>query len=177
MNGIGQWLLELVDLFHSVKDKDLQWQKNNLPLQSELRRSQALAEQALEAELKTKTVQLEHELSLLRTQNSAQLTMLKTRCKQDIQDYKQYLASLDKLKISIQNSFTHLPESFGFTIHHHAKYLMHQMWEAENLEEKLQHEINLIQFMTAVHEDARLNLEDVRAAGVPEKTLQLIQHK
>ena len=104
--------------------------------------------------------------------------MFKTKCKQDIKDYKQYLASLDQLKRSIQASYKHLPEAVAFTIHHHAKHLLNQMWEAKDFEQKMQHEIQLIKFMTTVHEDARLHLEKgATNEKLPERTLSLIQQK
>jgi len=103
--------------------------------------------------------------------------MFKTRCKQDIKDYKQYLAALDQLKRSIQASYTHLPEAVAFTIHHHAKHLLNQMWEAEDFEQKMHHEIQLINFMTTVHEDARLHLDGASTEKLPERTLSLIQRK
>lgn len=174
MSVFTDWLFDLVQLLHVVKDRNLQRRRDNQSLQNELKHQQVLAEKALEAELKKKNLRLEHEITLLKTKNAAELSMFKTRCKQDIQDYKQYLASLDKLKHSIRNSYTHLPESVAFTIHHHAKYLLHKMWEAEDFEEKMQHEMQLIQFMTTVHEDARLHLEGVTTGKLPERTLKLI---
>ena len=87
------------------------------------------------------------------------------------------MASLDQLKCSIQANYTHLPAAVAFTIHHHAKHLLNQMWEAESFEQKMQHEIQLINFMTTVHEDARLHLEGAAAGKLPEKTLSLIQQK
>jgi transposase-like protein len=177
MGFFTEWLSNLVDVFHSAKDKNLQWQLTNQRQKTDLRQRQALAEQALEVELKKKSLQLEHEIALLKTKSAAELSMFKTRCKQDIEDYKQYLASLDKLKQSIRNSYTHLPESVAFTIHHHAKYLLHKMWEAEDFEEKMRHEMQLIQFMAAVHEDARQHLEGASTENLPQKTLQLIQRQ
>ena len=132
---------------------------------------------ALAAELKKRSVQLEHEVNLMKTRHDAELSMYKTRCKQDIKDYQHYLDSLDQLKQSIQNSFTHLPESFALTIHHHAKHLLHHMWESEDYEQKIHYEMQLIQFMTAVHEDARLRLEDASSRKLPESTLNLIQQQ
>lgn len=177
MSGLKERLFDLVNLFHSVKDKNLEWRRNSQHQQIEFKQRQVLAEKALDAELKKKSLQLEHEITLLKTKNAAELSMFRTRCKQDIQDYKQYLASLDKLKQSIRNSYSHLPESVAFTIHHHAKHLLHQMWEAENIEQKMQHEMQLIQFMTAVHEDARLHLEGAATGNLPERTLNLIQQQ
>jgi transposase-like protein len=175
MGIFTDWLADMINVFHSAKDKNLQWQLVNQQQKADLRRQQALAEKALESELKKKSLQLEHEIALLKTKSAAELSMFKTRCKQDIEDYKQYLTSLDKLKQSIRNSYTHLPESVAFTIHHHAKYLLHKMWEAEDFEEKMRHEMRLIQFMTAVHEDARLHLEGASNEKLPERTLGLIQ--
>jgi hypothetical protein len=167
----------LLKLFHSVKDENLQWKTANQDRQVKLKHARVLAEKTLETELKRRSVQLEHEITLLRTKNDAELSMFKTKCKQDIKDYKQYLASLDQLKRSIQTSYTHLPEAVAFTIHHHAKHLLNQMWEAENFDQKMQHEIQLINFMTTVHEDARLHLEGAATEKLPERTLNLIQQK
>lgn len=177
MTTFKNWILTLVKLFHSVKDENLQWKKTNQDQQVKLKHARVLAAKKLEMELKKRNVQLEHELTLLRTKNNTELSMFKTKCKQDIKDYKQYLASLDQLKRSIQASYKHLPEAVAFTIHHHAKHLLNQMWEAKDFEQKMQHEIQLIKFMTTVHEDARLHLEGATTEKLPERTLNLIQQK
>ena len=170
-------VLALLTLFHTIKDENLHWRTANQDQQAQLKHRRVLAEKTLEAELKKKSVQLTHEITLLRTKNEAELVMFKTRCKQDIKDYKQYLAALDQLKRSIQASYTHLPEAVAFTIHHHAKHLLNQMWEAEDFENKMHHEIQLINFMTTIHEDARLHLEGASTEKLPERTLSLIQRK
>jgi len=167
-------LTNIIKLFHSVKDQNLKWHLANQGDQAKLKHGRVLAEKALEAELKKKSVQLEHDISLLRTKHDAELSMFKTKCRQDVKDYKQYLAALDQLKASIQASYTHLPEAVAFTIHHHAKYLLNKMWEAEDFEQKMQHEMQLIRFMTTVHEDARLHLEGETTDNLPERTLNLI---
>ena len=177
MTTLKNRVITLLKLFHSVKDENLQWKTANQDQQAKLKHARVLAAKTLEAELKKRSVQLEHEITLLRTKNNAELSMFKTKCKQDIKDYKQYLASLDQLKHSIQASYTHLPEAVAFTIHHHAKHLLNQMWEAKDFEQKMQHEIRLIKFMTTVHEDARLYLEGETTEKLPERTLNLIQQK
>lgn len=170
-------LNKIIQLFHSVKDQNLKWQMANQGDQTKLKHARVLAEKALEAELKTRSVRLEHDISLLRTKHDAELSMFKTKCRQDVKDYKQYLVALDQLKSSIQTSYTHLPEALAFTIHHHAKYLLNKMWEAEDFEQKMQHEMQLIRFMTTVHEDARLHLEGATTDKLPERTLNLIQQQ
>ena len=177
MTTLKSLVFTWVKLFHSVKDENLHWKKNNQDQQVKLKHARVLAAKTLEAELKKKSVQLAHEITLLRAKNETELSMFKTKCKQDIKDYKQYLASLDQLKRSIQTSYRHLPEAVAFTIHHHAKYLLNQMWEAEDLEQKMHYEMQLINFMTTVHEDARLHLENATAEKLPEKTLKLIQKR
>ncbi|MGJ0483416.1 MAG: hypothetical protein ACR65R_02645 [Methylomicrobium sp.] len=172
---LSKRLLGLVNLLHRIKDKNLQWNRDSQSRQAELKQKRILAEKALEAELRKHSVQLEHEINLMKTRHDAELSMYKTRCKQDIKDYQHYLDSLDQLKKSIQNSYTHLPESVALTIHHHAKHLLHNMWEAEDHEQKIRYEMQLIQFMTAVHEDARLHLEDTELRKFPESTLKLLQ--
>ncbi|MGZ8927448.1 MAG: hypothetical protein ACXW03_03210 [Methylobacter sp.] len=177
MTTLKSWVFNIVNLFHSVKDENLKWQQANQDAQAKLKHGRVLAEKALEAELKKRSVHLEHDINLLKTKHDAELSMFKTKCKQDVKDYKQYLASLDQLKASIQSSYTHLPEAVAFTIHHHAKYLLNKMWEAEDFEQKMQHEMQLIRFMTTVHEDARLHLEGETTDKLPERTLNLIQQQ
>lgn len=177
MTTLKARIFTLLKFFHLLKDENLQWKTTNQDQQAKLKHARVLASKALEAELRKKSVQLEHEINLLRTKNDAELSMFKTRCKQDIKDYKQYLASLDQLKRSIQASYAHLPEAVAFTIHHHAKQLLNQMWEAENFEQKMQLEIQLINFMTTVHEDVRLHLEGITTGKLPERTLSLIYQK
>lgn len=172
---VKNWILKAVDLLHSVKDQKLRWKTDNQAQQLQLKQARILAENELAAELKKKSVQLAHEITLLQTKNEADLAMLKIKCKQDIKDYKQYLLALDKLKDSIQNSYSHLPEAVAFTIHHHAQNLLNRMWEAENFEQKMYHEMQLIQFMTTVHEDASAHLQNDSVEKLPEKTLSLIK--
>ena len=177
MATLKNLILSLVKLVHFVREEDLQWKNAHQDQQARLKHARVLAEKALTAELKRKSIQLEHEITLLRTKNDTDLAMYKTKCRQDLKDYKQYLSSLDQLKRSIQASYQHLPEAVAFTIHHHAKQLLNLMWEAENLEQKMQHELHLIKFMTTVHEEAREHLEGDFSKRLPEKTLALLQQK
>lgn len=172
---IKHWVLKAVDLLHTIKDEKLHWQTHNQARQLQLKHARILAENQLTAELKKKSVQLEHDISLLQTQQTTELALLKIKCKQDIKDYQQYLIALDKLKDSIKNSYPQLPEAVAFTIHHHAKQLLNRLWEADSFENKMRHEMQLIQFMTTVHEDASAYLQGKTQGNLPEKTLNLIQ--
>ncbi len=101
--------------------------------------------------------------------------MLKTRCKEDINDYQQYLESLNQLKSAIKSSYSHLPDAIAHTVHHHAKSLLNAMWEAEDLAEKIHCEAQLIKFMTTIHEETRLHCTGTVSAKLPEQTLRLIK--
>lgn len=177
MSRLNHWLFSMLSIFHATKDENLKWKQQNQEQQLKLKHAQIVAEKQLEAELKKRTVQLAHEIELLNTENTAQLAMLKIKYQQEIKDYKQYLNSLDQLKVSIQKSYAHLPEAVAFTIHHHAKQLLNQMWETDNFQDKMQVEMQLIKFMTTVHEEARLFLEGEKLENLPEKTLALIRNK
>lgn len=177
MSLLNRWLLSLLSVFHTTKEENLKWKQQNQEHQLKLKHAQIVAEKNLEAELKKRTVQLAYEIELLNTENEAQLAMLKIKYQQEIKDYKQYLNSLDQLKISIQKSYAHLPEAVAFTIHHHAKQLLNQMWEADSFQDKMQLEMQLIKFMTTVHEEARLFLQGEKLESLPEKTLALIRTK
>lgn len=175
MTGIKRWLLEMLHFLHRVKDANLQWRRQNQAELLRLKHDKALAEKELEAQLRKRQTALEHEIAVLQTKNAAELALLKTKYKQDIKDYRQYLKALDRLKLSIQSSYPHLPEALAFTIHHHAKQLLNAMWEATDPQQRMQHEMQLIRFMATVHEDARLFLEDKTTEQMPKKTLELLE--
>lgn len=174
MSLVNRWLNEAMSFWRSQRDENLRWHLSRQHDVAELQRSRMLAEQALLAQLKKQSQQLAHELALSEARNRNELEMVKIQCKQDLKDYQQYLDSLDKLKQSLQASYAHLPEAVAFTIHHHAKLLLNRMWDEEDPQEKLKIELQLIQFMTAVHEDSLSALSRNGSEVLPQKTLAFI---
>ncbi len=164
----------MLTLWQQLRTKHLHWQLDNQSEFQQLKQRQALAEQDLVAELSKRSAQLEHELAMLQTSQTAQLDILKAQCQQDVKDYKHYLQALEQLKISLQKHYAHLPDAVAFTIHHHAKHLLNAMWEAENLEAKMRHEMQLLQLLASVHEDARNCLASSPKVEYPEHTLKLL---
>lgn len=175
MSLINKLTAKLTRLVNAVKTENLLWQLENHDKLAALKQAGALAEKDLEIELKKRSAQLEHDLALLKTRHDAELDMLKIKTKQDVQDYKHYLQALEQLKRSIEASYSHLPEAMVFAIHHHAKFLLNAMWETQDFAERIQHELRLINFMSTVHEDARLFLEGSNTENLPLKTLGLIR--
>ncbi|MDD5272096.1 MAG: hypothetical protein PHU14_05190 [Methylovulum sp.] len=176
MKLLNNPFLSLLNIWHSLKKADLDWHTEHHGQQAQLRHTHALAEQALAAELAKRTAELTHDIALLKTRQDTELELLKTRCQQDIKDYQHYLRSLEQLKHAIKASYQHLPEAVAFTIHHHAKQLLNQMWECNDFQQKMHYELQLLTFMTTVHEEAQLHKEGKDQGSLPEKTLNLLQH-
>ena len=156
------------------RDEHLHWRLSRQQSLAELRQAQALAEQALVAQLRKQTQELAHELEVSKAKHNNRLEMVKIQCQQDLKDYQQYLQSLDRLKESLRSSYAHLPEAVSFTIHHHAKQLLNRMWEAEDTQQKLKIEMQLLEFMNAVHEDSQASLQAGGGASMPQKALAVM---
>lgn len=163
-----------MDCLLKAKEQYLHWQLQTQDEKARLKAVRALSEQELQAKLKKQQLLLEHELALLKTKHKTELDMLKIKSRQDIRDYREYLQSLDQLKITIANKYSHLPEAMTFMIHHHAKHLLNQMWESDDLQEKINKELQLIQFMTSINDDIRAAAENETKELLPLKTLELL---
>lgn len=175
MSILNRWLSGALGIWRGQRDEHLRWHLARQPDVAALRQARALAEQALVAQLKKQARQLAHELELGETRHNNELAMLKIQCKQDLKDYQQYLQSLDKLKLSLRENFSHLPEAVAFTIHHHAKQLLNQMWDEQDPGQKLRMEMQLLEFMTAVHEDSIRSLDAAEPVSLPQKTLAFLE--
>jgi len=166
-----RWINAALGFLRDKQDQHLHWQLNRQQDVADLRAARALAEQALVAKLKIQAQALAHELDVLSVKHDNELAKVKIQCKQDLKDYQQYLQALETLKQSLRENFRHLPDAVAYTIHHHAKQLLNRMWETQDSTEKLQIEMQLIGFITAVHEDSLMSLNGSAADALPRKTL------
>jgi len=165
-----------VNLFNSAKSENLRWQQDKQDEIQSLKKTKALEKQSLQAELKKRQSQFEHQLAQMEQLHKTDLSMLKAQSEQQLRDYKQYLDSIDQLKTLIQGSYSHLPNAVSLMIHHHAKQMLNQMWECKDIQKKLGHEAKLIELMTAVHKDTLdLPLESDAGHQFPQRTLRLIK--
>lgn len=174
MSLIGRYLNAALRFWRQGRDEDLRWRLSRQNEVARLRQARAEAEQAVVTDLKLKAQRLAHELAVNEAKNQNELAMVKVRCQQDLKDYQQYLQALDALKDSLRRSYSHLPEAVAFTIHHHAKQLLNRMWEAGDEQLRLKAEMQLLHFMTAVHEDSRQALEATQDEALPRKTLAML---
>ena len=160
MSVISTWLSNALSFLRRSRDEHLHWQIERHQQASDFRQAKAQ--------------QLAHELAVNKAQNNNTLAMVKVQCKQDLQDYRDYLQSLDKLKASMRASYANLHEAVAYTIHHHAKQLLNKMWDAQDSQEKIKFEMQLLQFMTAVHEDNQASLQGNSAEALPQRALAFI---
>lgn len=175
MSRLRKWTGELTACLQTVKSRSLRWQLRTHADRMRLKTARALAEQELAGKLKKQQLALERELALLKTQHKAELARLRIKNKQELKDYREYLASLDQLKAAIVGQYRHQPEALAFTIHHHAKQLLNQMWEAEDLQQKISSELQLIRFMSSIHDDIQaVSNTCADAEALPVKTLALL---
>lgn len=177
MTIVFNFFAKLFNFLQISRDEHLKWKLSRQAEAFQLRQTRLLSEQNMLAELKKQAQQIAHELEISKTKNANELAMVRIHCQQDLKDYQQYLQSLDKLKDSLRTTYKQMPEAVAFTIHHHAKQLLNQMWEAQDNQEKLKHEMHLLEFMTAVHEDNFASLRDQGAMFRPEKALAMIETK
>ena len=174
MSLIANRLTAIFSFFRLSRDQHLSWQLSRQDKVAALRQAKIQEEQLLAAQLKKQAQKLAHELALDKTRNQNELKMLKIQCEQDLKDYQQYLQALDKLKVSLREHYAHLPEAVAFTIHHHAKQLLNNMWGTDDSREKIKMEMQLLEFMTAVHEDTLSVLQSQNGNQLPAKALAYI---
>lgn len=177
MSFLKRNLLNLLDIVHSLKDDHMQWRQANQDNLAQLKHNDRLHKQNLKAQLEKRRIQIDHEIASIKAANQVDLTMLKIKHKQDLKDYKQYLNSLEELKSSIQKSYPHLPTPMAYTIHNHAKELLNLMWEENDLQNKRTLEMELIQYMHTLYEDAQQYLNDRQPATLPTATMRLLENK
>lgn len=176
MKRLTRWFRDFLDLFHTIRQQNLRWQLQTHAEKMQLRTARAMSEKNLHNQLTMQQQILENELALLKSAHKSNMAMLRIKNKQAIRDYREYLAALDRLKTAITDKYRHLPEPLAFTIHYHAKQLLDEMWEAEELQHKISHEILLIQFMTSINDDIHDSADKHDDSNpLPLKTLALLK--
>lgn len=175
MRRMRQLADTVVDFWLQTRTKKLVWRQSHSEQLNQIDSAKTLAQDALAAELKKRSLQLEHELSLLRTTHETELNKHKIKCKQELKDYREYLQALDQLKEAIQASYESMPSAVAFTIHHHAKQLLNSMWDAQAGEDKLQKELRLIQFMSSIQADMQRARIGNAEENLPLQTLKLLE--
>jgi seryl-tRNA synthetase len=162
----------LMNFINSVRTANLEWKKEKLAEILELKKRR----ESLSGELKKMEAALKIEIEKINIQGQADIRMLKDKCDQDVRDYKQFLDAIDDLKERIQRSYSNIPLPLVLTIHRHAKILLNNMWDQDNIEQRNAMERKMIMFLEAVYEDTAYLPGDTKN-GLPIKTITLIHQK
>jgi len=170
-----KYIHRFLNFIHETRTRNLAWKTAHQPQQLAVKHERKIAEQLLAEELAKRNARLRHEIELLKTQQNAELSLLKTRCEQDLKDYQQYLHALEQLQQNLLTNYANLPETLALTIHNHAKNMLNAMWETDNPAEKLQLESQLIRFMTTIHEEIKSSNLVSSGISIPVNTLRLIE--
>ena len=161
--------------FNLVKSENLQWQQENHKKVHDLNSQSKHEKQALKASIDKQKAEFSFQLDHLKQQHETDLLMFKAECEQNINDYKQYLESIDQLKDMIQQRYSHLPDAISLTIHHHAKQILKQMWETKDFAKKMRLETSLLDLMTRVYQDTKDEIKQSQQdKQIPVRTLELI---
>ncbi len=140
----------------------------------DLQRRQTQVELDLEAEKRKRLLELEYELEKIRRQQQVELTLLERKLEQELKDYERYLEAVERLQEQLYQAFAHTPEVIVLTIHHHAKQLLDKMWEADDLNLRLERERELVKFLTTVYEDTLKAQEGEEQTLLPRRALRLM---
>lgn len=176
MSGLKKWALKITNGFYDLQRVRIERLLHLQPEKIRLRSARAVGEKSLQEQLKKQQQALEHEISLMKAQHQSELAMFEIKCQHDIKDYSDYLDSLDRLKLSVTEKYRELPEALALTIHHHAKRLLDEMWEADDFRQKTTLELRFIQFLAVINDDILAATEADTPHRLPLKTLALLQN-
>ncbi|MGB3207034.1 MAG: hypothetical protein WBB28_18775 [Crinalium sp.] len=156
----------LVGFINAIRDENIRWQQEHLPLITEIDKQRKLSKQDIEQELKRRQLRFESEIQQLKLEGESQ-----------IRDYKEFLDAVDKIKDDIRKSYQQLTLPLALGIHQYAKRLLTQMWNSNDLYEREKYERKLFDFLYTVSEDISLlpSNEYEERPFFPEKTLKLIR--
>ena len=168
-----------MDFVNSVKTRSLEWKREKLSEILELQKRREDATKELQGELKKKEALLRIELEKITTQGAAEVKMLEDKYKREVEDYKQFLDEVDKLKTRIQEVYPQMPSPMVLTIYRHAKRLLNSIYDADKADDikgQILQEQKFIYFLEAVYRDTTAISSNLRSnqPALPSETIALI---
>jgi hypothetical protein len=156
----------LTTFINAIRSENLEWRRRKADEIAGLRKKHRLLDMELEHELAKREIELREEIKRIEMQEQSV-----TR------DYKEFLHEIDQLKGRIITTFTNMPKPMALLIHHHAKQMLNEMWQADDLNERLAHEQKLLNFMSVIYDDTlRLSYEG-ELARLPMKTIEFMNNR
>ncbi len=159
----GKFIIEFIN---AIRDENIRWQQQNLPTLNELERQRQLSKVEIEEELRRRQIKFENEVVQLELEGEG-----------EIQDFKEFLIAIDKIKNDIQQNFAQVSLPVALLIHQYGKRLLIQMWHSGNIHDRIKYEQELFDFLFTINEDiySISTKEDKNGYLMPEKTIKLIR--
>jgi hypothetical protein len=153
----------LVRFIRAVNPEDTEWHRNKLNEIAALKKLKRINDARIEQDLERLKIQFTEELARTR-EKETRIT----------QDYKEFLDTIDEMKMHIVEAFPDMPKALALLIHQHAKRLIDDMWNNPDEQAQKLYRAKLAEFLKVVFDDTSRTVFEDKKPRIPEKTLKLI---
>ncbi|MCI0733338.1 MAG: hypothetical protein L0Y38_05900 [Methylococcaceae bacterium] len=154
------WLIRLI---RTVDPEDTEWHRNKI---NEIA--------ALKKQKRINDAQIEQDLEMLKIQFTEELARTREKETRITQDYKEFLDTIDDMKMQIVETFPEMPKALALLIHQHAKRLIDDMWNNSDERAQQMYRAKLAEFLKVVFDDTSQTVFEDNKPRIPERTLKLI---
>ncbi|MCI0668466.1 MAG: hypothetical protein L0Y43_10480 [Methylococcaceae bacterium] len=154
------WLMRLI---RTVDPEDTEWHRNKI---NEIA--------ALKKQKRINDAQIEQDLEMLKIQFTEELARTREKETRITQDYKEFLDTIDDMKMQIVETFPEMPKALALLIHQHAKRLIDDMWNNSDERAQQMYRAKLAEFLKVVFDDTSQTVFEDNKPRIPERTLKLI---
>lgn len=154
------WLIKFI---RTVDPEDSEWHRNKLNEIAALKKLKRINE-----------ARIEHDLEKLKIQFTEELARTREKEIRITQDYKEFLDTIDELKMQIVEAFPDMPKALALLIHQHAKRLIDDLWNNPDAQAQKLYRAKLAEFLKVVFDDTSQTVFEDKKPRIPERTLKLI---
>jgi Rps23 Pro-64 3,4-dihydroxylase Tpa1-like proline 4-hydroxylase len=153
----GRFLAGMLD---TIKSESIEWQKQHLADQINLRREKEIA-----------ATQLRFEIERLEAQFRAEKIRIEEAERRKSRDFSEYLDSIDEAKNQFVQRYPEMSKPIALMICHHASELLKEAWNNPDANERVRKHKMYSQFMVTMCQELS---EGCERKALPEKTLNII---
>lgn len=154
----------VINFVAGLRNGDTEWQKQKLNEIAELNKIKQIHKE-----------NLDHELNMLKCKHDGELLRLQESERRLFNDYKDYLDSLDEMKVQLLNTFTNMPKPLIHILHHHAKQIVDEMYKVNDRNSQVMIKARLSEFFKTIYSDTAKAIKCNGNYNLPEETLKLIE--
>ncbi len=163
--SVGYELATLtIDFLEGLKLPTSEWYLQKIEELSDIKRKD-----------RTQKAELEQELQMLKVRFAAEIERKKEEEQRATNDYKEFLDSIGEMKQKMLATFPDMPKSIVYSIHHHAKYLLDEIWKSSDEASQVKSRSRFADFLMAVYNDTANALVSEQELKLPKETLKLIK--